>query len=194
MNLEAPMAKQNTTLVQQKDHHGFMHFVFSGELHCPFCDRLAFRQAYWSYSGADWDEKIKPCPHVIYIWEENVGGSRFWKVRPDYGSEYIQDITKSPKYIEKLQLPQTYPLKLNEIGPFATGTFSCDGLIGSRVGEFGWNIPSISHPKVLPSGTVVYETSFYPKKVFVGLPAESRSISIAICAEDYHSVGMSEIQ
>ena len=179
------MGRQNTTLVQQKDHQGIMHLSFSGELYCPFCNKLLFRKSFWNYSGAEWDVKVKSCPHVIYIWEESGGGSRFWKVRPDFGSKYIQDITKSPRYKEILQRPQTYPLKLNEIGPFATGTFSCDGLIGSRVGDFGWNIPSVSHPKVLPRGTVVYETGFYPKKVYVGLPAESRCVNIAICPINY---------
>jgi hypothetical protein len=192
--MEETMGKKKSVLVEQTRHHGIKNFRFAGELYCPHCKKVVFRQAYWSFSGADWDEKIKPCPHVIYIWEENVGGSRFWKVRPDFGSKYIQDITKSPKYKKKLQRPQVYPLKLNEIGLFAKGTFSCDGLIGSRVGEFGWNIPSVSHPKALPGGTAVYETSFYPKKVYVGLPAESRSISIAINTEDYHLVDMSEFQ
>ena len=175
-------------------HKGIKYSNFKGGQYCPHCNKPVFMQKYWGYSGSDWDVKIKPCPHVIYIWEESSGGSRFWKVRPDFGKRYIQSLINSPKYFKKLSQPQTYALKQNEIASFATGTFKCTSLIGQRVGGFGWDIPSESHSELLPDDMVIYDTDKFSTNVYVGMQRDSRRINIAVTPEMFQLPSFQELK
>ena len=178
------------SIFRNNDHH----YYFSDSLDCHVCGTRLFTRENDTYTWSKMSEKGLPCPHVVFMVKES-GNTEFIKVRPDFSSPYIQNLIKTEDYLDHIKKPQTLPLKANEIGYFASGTFSHNHIsdhnfsyidnIGMRVGNFMEDLDPLVNTDFLPDDTIIFDSSFTLGKMYVGGYSNTIRVFIALSSTQY---------